>query len=104
LRAGPDGSVKILGELVDLERLEVTLAEVCPERDAVLEAVEDARAGWRLILVSEKKKAEAQRIADQVNERLAPFERISEVRTVVRLRRSELGKRLPQAETPDSNS
>jgi len=96
--------VKILGELVDLERLDLILAELSPDGGTVLEAVEDARAGWRVILVSEREKAEAQKLADQMNERIAPFERITEVRTVARLRRSPLGKRLPQAETPDSNS
>jgi O-succinylbenzoic acid--CoA ligase len=95
--------VKVLGELVDLDRLDLLLSENCPERDSVIEPVEDPRAGWRLILVSERPEHEAWRLAEVFNARVAPFEQIGEVRTVSKLRRSELGKRLPQTE-PDSTA
>jgi o-succinylbenzoate---CoA ligase len=93
--------VKILGELVDLDRLDLLLAELCPERDSVLEPVEDPRAGWKIILVSEGEPSRIGRLLAVFNSRVAPFEQIAEVRKVAQLRRSELGKRLPQIE-PDS--
>ena len=93
--------VKILGELVDLDRLDLLLAELCPERDSVLEPVEDPRAGWKLILISEGDPSRIGRLEADFNARVAPFEQIAEVRRVVQLRRSALGKRLPQIE-PDS--
>jgi hypothetical protein len=93
--------VKILGELVDLDRLDLLLAELCPERDSVLEPVEDPRAGWKLILISEGEPSRIGRLVADFNARVAPFEQIAEVRRVAQLRRSALGKRLPQIE-PDS--
>jgi O-succinylbenzoic acid--CoA ligase len=93
--------VKILGELVDLDRLDLRLAELAPGGGSVLEAVEDPRAGWRLVLVTERSRAEGEALAAEFNERVAGFERTREVRTVERLRRGPMGKRLPQF-PPDS--
>lgn len=95
--------VKILGELVDLDRLDLVLAGFCPEGDAVLEPVEDARAGWKLLLISEREQGEAEALAERFNASVAPFEHVTEVRVVARLRRSPLGKRLSQL-VPDSSA
>jgi acyl-CoA synthetase (AMP-forming)/AMP-acid ligase II len=92
--------VKILGELVDLDRLDLVLAALRPEGDMVLEATPDDRAGWRLGLVTESDEVTAQRVREAFDRRVAPFERISGVRAVKRLARSALGKRLPQPATP----
>jgi O-succinylbenzoic acid--CoA ligase len=93
--------VKILGELVDLERLDLRLVELCPGGESVLEVVEDPRAGWRIVLVTERDRAEGEELAARFNEGVAGFEQVREVRTVDRLRRSPLGKRLPQSEGMD---
>jgi acyl-CoA synthetase (AMP-forming)/AMP-acid ligase II len=95
--------VKILGELVYLERLDLLLGGICPEGESVIEPVEDSRAGWRLVLVTERSHTDGEALAAKFNERVAGFEQIREVRTVERLRRSPLGKRLPQF-PPDSNA
>ena len=85
--------VKILGEgirLADLDlRLSILLRGAGFDGDCAFSAVEDERAGARLVMVLTREWASA---LDLWNASCAPFERASEKRVVDALPRTELGK------------
>lgn len=92
------GTVKILGELVTLgpiqERLDALMRESgLAAAEAVVCDVPDNRKEARLLLaVSGMSEEESAGLQERLNEGLRPFERITEVRRVTSIPRSELGK------------
>ncbi|MEM1295836.1 MAG: AMP-binding protein [Verrucomicrobiota bacterium] len=94
---GRDGrTVKILGELLNLDRLESLLLELSGRNSEVvaLETIPDPRTGERLVLVTERSVPGPviAQLRDRFDQQVAPFEMIGEVRTVDQLPRSPLGK------------
>ncbi len=92
------GTVKILGELVTLgpiqERLDMLRLEMgLLTAEAVVCDLPDRRTEARLILaVSGMSERESSRLRERLNEGLKPFERTTEVKRLVSVPRSELGK------------
>ena len=93
-----DRTVKILGELVDLDAVEsaLVLAGMPPNRGVVI-ALTDERAGVRPWLVTDLGEAETPAVIAAANEALPPFARIAGTRHVAELPRSPLGKVLRAA-------
>lgn len=90
-----DDRVKRLGELVSLDRLSRVLGDCVSGAagKAVVVALDDERAGVRLVGVMEGDEAEdGETVLAAFNERVAPFERLGEVRVVRALPRTALGK------------
>lgn len=92
-----DDVVKVLGESVALGALQQTLEAVMLEAafagDAALYAVPDERAGATLRLAcAGADRGAAERLRGAFNERVAPYERVSDVVAVGRIPRTELGK------------
>lgn len=89
-------TVKVLGELVNLNPLEDLLVEFADATgDAMaLETIDDERMGKRVVLVVEDSvsKKEIQDLIERFNERVAPFERIRGVARLKEIPRSPLGK------------
>ncbi len=89
-------TVKILGELVNLDRLEGIIHEIAGSGapSVALETRTDPRAERRLILVAEKSLSEArvQEIREAFDRTVAPFEQIQETVWLTAFPRSELGK------------
>ena len=83
--------VKIGGESVDLKRLDAILDSVRGAVDAAIVAVDDARLGRVIHLLSTGETGE---VAAAFNERVLPFERIRAVHRVDAIPRSPLGKLL----------
>jgi len=86
--------IKIGGELVNLRRLDRILEEVVRALhapDAAIVAVPDPRLGFVIHLAV---AGEAGRIREELDARVAPFERIREVHRVAAIPRSALGKLL----------
>ncbi len=96
-RGRVDRQVKILGELVDLDRVENTFRQRLDPADresVAVEAVADGRRGFRLVPIVEERVARAQiDAAIQVfNQHAVPFERLDAAIRVDYLPRSSLGK------------
>lgn len=89
-------TIKVLGELVNLNRVEDIVVEFADEfgSSVALEAIEDERTGKRIVLVvaRDMSKKEIQDLLERVNDRVAPFERIRGVARVEEIPRSPLGK------------
>jgi O-succinylbenzoic acid--CoA ligase len=91
-------TVKILGELVALgpiqEQLDTLRLQLgLTGSDAAVCDVADARQESRLVLVvSQMRTSDAERLQQGLNETLRPFERIHETRVLSSIPRSELGK------------
>ncbi len=88
-----DRTVKILGELVDLDAIEsaLTRAGMPPNRGAVI-ALPDERAGAQPWLVTDLCEAETPALVATANESLPPFSKIAGCRHLADLPRSPLGK------------
>jgi O-succinylbenzoic acid--CoA ligase len=89
--------VKVLGESVAVGPLQLTLEiamlDLTFAGDAALYALPDERAGWRLGLAyAGADPAAAADLAAAFNERVAPYERVTDVVEVARMPRSALGK------------
>lgn len=94
---GRDGRVvKILGELVNLDRLEAMLAKESGEISTLvtLETLPDPRSGERLVLVAEAtiSPARLEELQNRFNRKVAPFEQILEIKLIEKLPKSPLGK------------
>tara|TARA_R110002096_G_scaffold316010_7_gene510332 strand:- start:8392 stop:9543 length:1152 start_codon:yes stop_codon:yes gene_type:complete len=89
-------TVKILGELVNLDRLEQLLFEAGDQfSDRIaLETKPDPRIGEKLVLVVEPSvpESEASQIRNSFDQCVAPFERIQEIAKIEAIPRSPLGK------------
>ncbi|MFT5468699.1 MAG: O-succinylbenzoic acid--CoA ligase [Verrucomicrobiales bacterium] len=89
-------TIKVLGELVNLNRIEDIVVEFADEVGGLvaLDAIEDERTGKRIILVVDREvsRKQIQDLVERVNERVAPFERIRGVARVEEIPRSPLGK------------
>jgi O-succinylbenzoic acid--CoA ligase len=96
--AGRAGEVvKVLGESVAVGPLQLTLEiamlDLTFAGDAALYALPDERAGWRLGLAyAGADPAAAAALGAAFNDRVAPYERVSDVVGVARIPRSALGK------------
>lgn len=85
--------VKINGEGVEVSRLREKLSSLVDiGQEVEILAVSDERKGARLILVGTVDKEALQKLADQYNSEVYPFERVTEVFSVTEIPRSELGK------------
>lgn len=89
--------VKILGELVSLDRLDRLWESVAGEaacREAVLAAVPEPRRGFAVVLVRTERVADAwlRAATDLFNGRVAPYERIERVLRLDEIPRTDLGK------------
>ena len=89
--------VKILGELVSLDRLDRLWEEVCGDAaggDAALSAVPDERRGFQIVLaVSGSWEAgRLERCRTAFDERVAAFERIQRIQRLNEIPRTALGK------------
>lgn len=91
-----DSQVKILGELVDLEKLNEILSQLLLNYkvEAVLNPCADERRGWRLDLVVKGPLTEAEKLWQAFNEAVAPFERTHGLYLVNEIPKSALGKPL----------
>lgn len=89
--------VKISGEGVSVssleERLEALKMKLQLQSDSALLVASDERLGAKIILLGTQ-EAEANRLRDEFNSQVAPFERIKEVHSVSNVPRSALGKLL----------
>ncbi len=90
--------VKIGGEGVIVARLEERLEQeklhLEFSKDAAILAAHDERLGAILILMSTAEVEETSRLVEAFNRRVAPFERIREIKYVLEIPRSPLGKLL----------
>ena len=87
--------IKILGEGVSLNELRAVLDKIVGSTQKFeLLALEDERAGYKLVLVFEEgvSPAEAQNVLNQYNLSCRPYEKIGEVAEVGRIPRTALGK------------
>jgi O-succinylbenzoic acid--CoA ligase len=84
-----DRTVKILGELVDVDALEARLSKLA-DAEVILFPIADERRGVRLTAVSPQPLGRA---VAALHEQCAPFERIGEILTAP-IQRSALGKPL----------
>ncbi len=89
--------VKVLGELVDLDRLEGIARELAGATlggEVAVMAKPDERAGHRVVLITGTgiSEAEGEALSAAFNAEVAPFERVSEVTRVAKLPRGALGK------------
>ncbi|MCB0384797.1 MAG: AMP-binding protein, partial [Bdellovibrionales bacterium] len=94
-----DERVKVLGELVDLSYLQKITDESLRQKGGdvrvALTAVTDLRQGNRIVLVYEENTQPFdffESLRQEINGKLLPFERISEISQVSRLPLTELGK------------
>lgn len=93
-----DDFVKVLGELVSLQRLEVALHRLVRERGGNVEAfavvaLPDKRMGCRPVMVTEEAQTDAIEWLELFNKaEIIPVERLTEVIFVKVFPRSELGK------------
>ena len=89
-------TIKILGELVNLDRLEVVLRRLAGEKapHVALTNRPDPRAGQKIALVAEAPMGESdvRELVMQFAEQVTPFEQIQETILVEKLPRSSLGK------------
>ena len=89
-------TVKILGELVNLNPLEDMAVQFADEASELiaLDVVDDERMGKRIVLVVERdvSKQQIQDLIERFNDRVAPFERLRGVARVDVIPRSPLGK------------
>ncbi len=89
-------TVKILGELVNLDRLEAILHDLAGESapHVTLDAVSDDRSGQQLVLVAETcvSANHLQKLRAAFDESAAPFERLSQIIRIAAFPRSPLGK------------
>jgi O-succinylbenzoic acid--CoA ligase len=88
-----DRTVKVLGELVDLDAVENTLtsAGMPPHAGCVL-SIPNPRSGQQLVLLTDAAEATARTWLNLATPHLPPFARISSIQTVPELPRSPLGK------------
>lgn len=86
--------VKVSGELVNLQRLNLVLQELKTQLgllfNCYIKATPDPRLGYRLVLVTESNHIET--LMDKYQMEAAPFERISEVCLMDAIPMSPLGK------------
>jgi O-succinylbenzoic acid--CoA ligase len=92
-----DDVVKVLGESVVVSALDQTLdatrLALGLDGDAAIYAVPNERLGAALHLAyANLDRAGAERLAAAFNERVAPYERVTELRSVERIERTALGK------------
>ncbi len=97
LHGRQDRTVKVLGELVSLDRLErilATLAEPNIVDQVTIHAASEARCGHHILLVAEDglSASSVEALAQQFNLQVAPFERIDRIARVPRIPRGALGK------------
>ncbi|MCB0365989.1 MAG: AMP-binding protein [Bdellovibrionaceae bacterium] len=94
-----DDLVKVMGELVDLNRLQSLVesqlsSDLNPGQIAVL-AIPDSRQENKIILVTENSRLatnESASLLERINASLLPYERISEIKTVAEIPKTPLGK------------
>ncbi|MEM7015556.1 MAG: class I adenylate-forming enzyme family protein, partial [Verrucomicrobiota bacterium] len=89
-------TVKVLGELVNLNPLEDRAVEFADEAggSVAIDAIDDERMGKRIVLIVERaiSKQQIQELIERFNDRVAPFERLRGVVRVDEIPRSPLGK------------
>lgn len=88
-----DDQVKINGELISLSKVNEAWLNETGLEGLIIIAVDDERAGKRLVLFVESAKYPSViSFKDKIESRLLKLERVSEVRVVEKLPRTELGK------------
>ena len=91
--------VKVLGELVDLDRLQQRVSSEAESlgvdpNHLIVVALADERSGNRIVLADASGSNDGQSVVDHVNVGLAGYERITEALPVVEIPRGSLGKPL----------
>lgn len=91
-----DDMVKISGELVLIKKLEAILDELKIKNsfqdDLAMIAVPDQRLGYTIQLAANRQSENLQKIIDQYNEIVLPYERIKAIHFVPQIPRTALGK------------
>lgn len=83
--------IKILGEGVNLNRLQNILEAVVHSMDCVLVATSDARKENKLYLVTDNKNI-SQSVIDSYNRQVLPYERAEKIIFIEQIPRTDLGK------------
>ena len=82
--------MKILGESVDIARLEKKVIQSVGHNTLSIVALPEERRGYELVLVSDQEISSS--ILSQFNQEVLPFERLSSFKKVDEMPRTTLGK------------